>query len=86
MSERLEAQTVADLLEEVARGKRHGQYNSAHEAYAVIREELDELWDEIKRKDHKRDSEKIQSEALQVAATAFRFVLELREWREAMGD
>jgi hypothetical protein len=30
---------------------RHGAFNSGHEGYAVIREELDELWDEVKTTD-----------------------------------
>lgn len=28
------------------------EYNSAHEGYAIIKEEFDELWDEIKKHDH----------------------------------
>ncbi len=79
--ETIQQRTIVDLLAEVARGSR---CNSAHEAYAVILEELDELWDEIKRKP--RNSDRLEAEALQVAATAFRFLLEIREWREAMGD
>ena len=30
---------------------RHSAFNSGHEGYAVIREELDELWGEVKTKD-----------------------------------
>lgn len=46
-------------------------YNSPHEGYAVIKEELDETWDDIKAN---RDASK---EAAQVAATAIRFIIDL---------
>ena len=29
--------------------EKFGPFNSTHEGYAVIKEELDELWDEIKK-------------------------------------
>ena len=50
---------------------------SAHEGYAVILEELEELWQEVKVNQNRRDIGKIRSEALQVAAMAARFVLDL---------
>jgi NTP pyrophosphatase (non-canonical NTP hydrolase) len=50
---------------------------SAHEGYAVILEELDELWEEIKRNQNQRDLGKMRSEAIQVAAMAARFVADL---------
>lgn len=49
-----------------------GAFNSPHEGYAVIKEELDELWDEIKKKDSDLDA--MRKEAIQVAAMAMRFV------------
>jgi hypothetical protein len=48
-------------------------FHSGHEGYAVIIEELDELWQDVKRDD--LDSAGI--EAVQVAAMALRFLLEL---------
>ena len=50
-------------------------YHSAHEGYAVILEELDELWDEIKKR--KQDVKKMKSEAVQVASTAIRFIKDI---------
>lgn len=47
-------------------------FNSAHEGYAVILEEMDELWDEIKRKDMSHEA--IRKEAVQVGAMAIRFL------------
>ncbi len=50
-----------------------GKFNSTHEGYAVIKEELDELWDEIKGKG---DYIALQEEARQVAAMALRFLVD----------
>lgn len=52
----------------------HDSYHSAHEGYAVIFEELDELWDEVRAKRLDRSHRRMAEEALQVAATALRFV------------
>jgi hypothetical protein len=49
-------------------------YNSAHEGYAVVLEELDELWDEVKKNGKARDVGAMRAEAIQVAVTALRFV------------
>ena len=54
----------------------HPQMRSVHEGYAIILEELDELWGEIKLKSLYRSQEKMRREALQVAAMAIRFVLD----------
>lgn len=47
--------------------------NSAHEGYAVLLEELDEMWEEIKNNDPKA----MRKEALQVGAMILAFVLEV---------
>jgi len=49
--------------------------NSPHEGWAVIREELDELWDLV-RKDYGTGPQ-AREEAIQVAAMAVRYVLDL---------
>lgn len=48
-----------------------GPFNSTHEGYAVILEELDELWDAIKGNVSKKIMRK---EAIQVGAMALRFL------------
>jgi hypothetical protein len=50
----------------------HGQLHGPHEGYAVILEELDELWDEVKKRNP--DLAAMRKEAIQVAAMAIRFV------------
>lgn len=54
-----------------------GPFNSAHEGYAVLLEEVDELWDEVKAKQGSRDLIKMRKEAIQVAAMAMRFVVDV---------
>lgn len=58
----------------------HGPIKSPHEGVALIREELDELWGEL-RKIKKSDVRTIglKKEAIQVAAMALRFVVDLFE-------
>lgn len=51
------------------------QFNSAHEGYAVIKEKLDELWDEIKKKNP--DLVKLRNESKQVAAMAIRYMTDI---------
>jgi hypothetical protein len=52
-------------------------FNSAHEGYGVLLEEVDELWEEVKVKQSRRDKEKMRAEAIQVAAMALRFVVDV---------
>jgi hypothetical protein len=51
--------------------------NSAHEGYAVLAEEVDELWDHVKVQQGKRDVVEMTYEAVQVAAMALRFIVDV---------
>lgn len=42
--------------------KKYGQYASAHEAFAVLQEEIDELWEIVKQKPSERDYNKMHKE------------------------
>jgi hypothetical protein len=53
-------------------------FNSGHEGKAVIEEELDELWEEIRK--NKPAGAPATREAIQVAAMAMRYVFDLSEW------
>jgi hypothetical protein len=65
---------VEKILLELERStNKFGPFNSTHEGYAVIKEELDELWDEIKKNG---SSERLHKEATQVAAMAVRFLID----------
>lgn len=56
-------------------------FNSPHEGYAVILEELDKLWGVIKQDYGKLDvfelREKMAKEAIQVAAMGLRFLVDV---------
>lgn len=51
-----------------------GKFHDAHHGYAVLEEEVDELWEEVKRKP--KDTEKMRKEAIQVATMAIRFLVD----------
>lgn len=59
----------------------HIKMHSTHEGYAIIKEELDELWDEIK--DNNGSSHRGVSEAVQTAAMAIRYLIDLCNDTEA---
>lgn len=54
----------------------YGPMVSEHEAYAIMLEEFDELWDEIKKKPSVRSKEKMAEEAIQCMAMLARFIID----------
>ena len=56
----------------------HGRYNSYHEAYAVILEELDEFWDIVKMKSQDRDHVDAYYELVQIAMCCVRTTRDLK--------
>jgi hypothetical protein len=66
---------VKEVLAEVFRAtKSYPPFHSAHEGWALLLEEVDELWDEVKIKQSERDINTMKAEAVQVAAMALRFM------------
>jgi len=64
------------IRDEAARGRlTHGPHHSAHEAWAILHEECDELWDEVRKKCP--SDEALAMEAIQVAAMAVRFLQDI---------
>lgn len=57
-------------------------FNSAHEGYAIILEELDELWEAV-RENQSTDgrTNRMRKEAIQVAAMALRFLVDLPQFK-----
>ena len=68
------ALTIVGKVYEEAR-KEHAPMRGEHEGYAVILEELDELWIEIKLK--YQDEDAIYREATHLAAMAVAFMIEV---------
>ena len=78
----LESGLVQNALEEVINElkdalKVYPRMVSPHEGYAIIKEEVDELWDEIKPKPYIRSNLRMREEAKQIAAMPIRFMIEL---------
>lgn len=56
---------------------KYPEMKSPHEGYAILLEEVDELWDLVKAKQDRHDLLSMRKEAIQVAAMAIRFVYDL---------
>ncbi len=75
--------TALRLIESEAIGasQKFKAFNSAHEGYAVLKEEVDELWDEVKKNESKHPDRDacLRKEAIQVGAMALRFLTDICE-------
>lgn len=74
LADRIDAALALVRVELIRATSRFGPFASTHEGYAVILEELDEMWDEIKA--NRPDA--ACREAVQVAAMATRFLVDMR--------
>ena len=74
-----ETAIYAATIEATRAQKLYPKFNSAHEGYAVLLEEVEELWDEVKKNPRKRDPAAMREEAVHVAAMALRFLVDLCE-------
>lgn len=70
-------QAIGLIMDELRRAQVWPAMNSAHEGYAVLAEEVDELWDHVKVKQGQRNLSEMTYEAVQVAAMALRFIIDV---------
>ena len=67
------AEVLDDVKSELVKAtKKFGHFSSPHEGYAILLEEVDELWTEVKQ----GTPQHMREEAIQVAAMAIRFILD----------
>lgn len=63
----------SDVRDEMILAKqKHKPINSSHEGYAVILEELDEFWEEVRKKKEHRNTNNMYKQLVQIAAMAQR--------------
>lgn len=63
--------------------KKFGDFHNAHEGYAVLLEEVDELWENVKLNQSNIDRDlKMMLEAIHVAAMAIRFIIDCGDQEE----
>ncbi len=69
---------VVDAITELKRAREHyTKFASAHEGFAVLLEEVDELKAEVWKKPAWRSKERMRAEAIQIAAMALRFCIDI---------
>lgn len=69
---------INDVMEEYDRAvSDYGSFRSAHEGYAILLEEMDELKAEVWKKPKIRSKKQMRKEAIQVAAMAIRFIVDI---------
>jgi len=75
------AKVVSDICEEIQKAMMiNPLFTSPHYGYAIILEELDELWDEVKKREP--DLKNMRAEAVQVAAMAMKFIMSMdNDWK-----
>lgn len=71
---------ISLMVEELERANHMNgtSFSSPHEGYAVILEEMDELFEEIKKKHP--DKDRLRDEAIQIGAMVIKFVQSLENW------
>lgn len=64
---------VFEIEQELDRAReKHIKFPSTHHGYAVLAEEVDELWDHVRLKEP--DPSEMRKECIQIAAMAIRFI------------
>ncbi len=69
---------LLDVAAELGRAQaKWAPMHSLHEAYAVILEELDEVWELVKQKQNERDPDAVRKELTQLCAMVARAAVDL---------
>lgn len=72
------AAALKDVAQELQRVRlTKAPFHSAHEGFAVLQEEVEELWDEVRKRGSLRSRELLRAEAVQVAAMAVKFITDV---------
>lgn len=83
MSERF----IQDMQNELAAARSHyPPINTIHEGYAIILEEMDEFWYQVKKRPNARDPHLLYHELIQIAAMCMRTADDCRLTDESMGS
>ncbi len=70
-----ESKACCDVLRELAKArKKFPAMVSAHEGFAILKEEVDELWDDVRGPDDSGRGKRMREEAVQCAAMCLRFI------------
>lgn len=74
-------ETAEAIDNELQRARMHGaEFASLHEAYGVILEELDEIWDVTRLKKRDRNAEELRKEFVQLAAMACKALASMKNF------
>ena len=76
-SAELKSVLYASIKEIQTATKNWPAFNSAHEGWGVLAEEIDELWTHVKTNQKRRNIDEMRKEAIQVAAMAMRFAIDV---------
>ena len=69
---------LEDFHRELDKIEAKGEFRSLHEAYGILLEEVDEFWDEVKKKPQNRDKQNIVKELIQIAAISIKAIKSLK--------
>lgn len=78
-----DVKAMSEIFQELKSARSHFEpFHSPHEGASILREEYEELWDEVRaNKRHTRPTsltkERMRKEAIQVAAMAIRFIRDI---------
>jgi tetrahydromethanopterin S-methyltransferase subunit H len=56
---------------------KHAPFHSTYEGWALIKQKVDELWEEVKKEESGDSKEAMLKEAAQIGAMAMRFIIDL---------